>query len=142
MSGGLDEQPDVVNLVELVTVNEAMSSELERPLGLDAMTNEHASQLVHLTGDLVPAPKNEKIIGGMWVLSCKLDEANEVICHKAQWVGFRNHQEPMKHFFDMYVSVGQIKTFKVLLLLSVTYNWPVVQFDVETAFLHGHMCYG
>jgi hypothetical protein len=139
LPGGLDKQPDVVNLVESVKVNDALASELERPLWLEAMRTEHASQLLHFTGDLVPAPKDEKIIGGMWVLSRKLNEAGEVIRHKACWVGFGNHQEPMKHYYDTYASVGRIETFKVLLSMSVTYQWPVFQFDVETAFLHGEM---
>ncbi|PLW53395.1 hypothetical protein PCANC_06080 [Puccinia coronata f. sp. avenae] len=52
MPGGLDEQPDVVNLVESVTVKDALASELEKPLWLEAMRNEHASQISHFTGDL------------------------------------------------------------------------------------------
>jgi hypothetical protein len=98
----------VVNLFKSVTVKDAMSSKLEQPLWLEAMTNKHTSQLAHYTGDLVPPPKDERIIGGMWVLSWKLNKANEVICHKACWVGFGNHQEPMKHYFDTYALVGCI----------------------------------
>jgi hypothetical protein len=95
--------------------------------------------LAHFTGDLVPPPKDDKSIGGMWVLCRKLNEANEVIRYKARWVGFGNHQEPNKHYYLTYASVGRIETFKILLSISVAYKWPVFQFDVETAFLHGEM---
>ncbi|PLW29477.1 hypothetical protein PCANC_26055 [Puccinia coronata f. sp. avenae] len=113
MPGGLDEQPDIVNLVQPVTMTEALGSVLEKPLWLEAMTNEHASQLAHLTGDLVLAPKDEKVIGGMWVLSRKLNKANEVIRHKAHWVGFGNHQEPMKHLYETYASVAALAILEV-----------------------------
>jgi len=139
LPGGLDEQPDIVNLVQSVSMADAMSSKLEKPLWIEAMTKEHASQLTHFTGDLVPPPKNEKIIGGMWVLSKKLNEANEVIRHKARWVGFGNHQEHLIHYYQTYASVGRIETFKILLSISQSFSWPVFQFDVETAFLHGEM---
>ena len=120
-------------------MTEVLGSALEKPLWLKEMTNEHASQLAHLMGDLAPPPKDKKVIGGMWVLSCKLNKANEVIRHKARWVGFGNHQEPMKHFYKTYASVGWIETFKTLLLMSITYQWLVFQFDFKTAFLHGEM---
>ncbi|KAI7948446.1 hypothetical protein MJO29_010111 [Puccinia striiformis f. sp. tritici] len=138
-SSSIDQQPDIVNLVQPVSMADALASPLEKPLWLEAMSNEHASQLAHITGDLVPPPNNEKIIGGMWVLVRKLNEANEVIRHKARWVGFGNHQEPNKHYHMTYASVGRIETFKVLLSIAVTYKWQVFQFDVETAFLHGEM---
>jgi hypothetical protein len=88
---------------------------------------------------LVPPPKDDKSIGGMWVLCWKLNEANGFIQYKARWVGFGNHQEPNKHYYLTYTSVGRIKTFKILLSILVTYKCPVFQFDVETAFLHGKM---
>ena len=75
----------------------------------------------------------------MWVPSWKLNKANEVMQHKAQWIGFGNLQESMKHFFNTYASVGCIETFKFLLLILVTYKWLVFQFNVKTAFLHGEM---
>jgi hypothetical protein len=118
---------------------EAMASPKEKPLWMEAMTTEHASQLAHITGDLVPPPEGEKVIGGMWVLCRKLNEANEVIRFKARWVGFGNHQEPNKHYYLTYASVGRIETFKMMLSIAVSYKWDVFQFDVETAFLHGEM---
>lgn len=138
-SSVFDKQPDVVNLVQEVTMADALNSPKEKPLWIEGMTNEHASQLAHITGDLVPPPKDEKIIGGMWVLCRKLNEANEVIRYKARWVGFGNHQEKDKHYFITYASVGRVETFKLLLSIAVTYKWQVFQFDVETAFLHGEM---
>jgi hypothetical protein len=119
-------------------MTEALGSVLEKPLWLEAMTNDNVLQLTHLMGNLVLSPKEEKFIGCMWVLSCKLNEVNEVIRHKACGVGFKNHQESMKHFYKMYTSVGRIETFKILLLMLVTYQWLVFQFDVEMAFLHGN----
>jgi hypothetical protein len=116
-----------------------LDSPREKPLWIEAMSNEYVSQLAHFTGDLVPPPKDDKSIGGMWVLCRKLNKANEVIWYKACWVGFGNHQEPNKHYYLTYASVGRIETFKILLLILVTYKWPVFQFDVETAFLHGEM---
>ncbi|KAI9621738.1 hypothetical protein H4Q26_015504 [Puccinia striiformis f. sp. tritici PST-130] len=51
-SSSIDQQPDIVNLVQPVSMTDALASPLEKPLWLEAMSNEHASQLAHITGDL------------------------------------------------------------------------------------------
>ena len=79
--GDLDKQPKILNLLQKVSMTEALGSKLAKPLWLESKTNEHMSQIVHLMGDLVLPSKNEKVIGCMRVLSCKLNEAKSHPTH-------------------------------------------------------------
>jgi hypothetical protein len=63
----------------------------------NAMAAEYNSLDEKNTGILSPPPSPNKIIGGMGVLTQKLNEFGEVVWHKAQWVVFGNHQEHMIH---------------------------------------------
>ena len=58
------------------------------------------------TGILTPPPSADKVIGGMWLLTRKLNEFGEVVRHKLRWMVFGNHQEHMIHFFKTYLSVA------------------------------------
>jgi len=103
------------------------------------MSQEYNSLIAKYTGELVPPPLNDKVIGGMWILVKKLNEFNEVSRYKARWVCFANHQEFQKHYFETYASKARNESFKVMLRLTVQRNLHIFQFDVETAFFYGVM---
>jgi hypothetical protein len=131
-----DEFPQL-NLNQSVTINEAMNDRQHENDWCDAMSAEFNSLQVKNTGILTPPPADDKIIGGMWLMTQKLNEFNEISRHKARWVVFGNHQEHMLHYFETYSSVAQNKSLKMMLSLPVNENLHVFQFDVETAFLYG-----
>jgi hypothetical protein len=91
------------------------------------------------TGTLVPPPGNDKVIGGMWLLTRKQNEFGDLLCFKARWVCFGNHQVHMLHYFDTCASVACNKSFKLLISIAVNQKWAVFQFDVEMAFLYGEI---
>jgi hypothetical protein len=128
-----------LNLTESVTINEAMNDENHLADWHDAMSSEFNSLQVKNTGILAPPPSDDKIIGGMWLLTRKLNEFKEVCRHKARWVVFGNHQEHMLHYFETYSSVARNESLKMMLSLAVNNNYSVFQFDVETAFLYGNI---
>jgi len=103
------------------------------------MSQEYNSLIAKNTGELVPPPLNNNVIGGMRKLVKKLNELNEVSRYKARWVCFGNHQEYKKHYFETYASVARNESFKFMLSLTVQRNLHIFQFDVETAFLYGVM---
>jgi hypothetical protein len=78
----------------------------------DAMVAEYNSLNKKNTSILSPPPAANKIIGGMWLLTQKLNEFGEVVWHKARWVVFGNHQDHMLHYFEKYSSVARNELLK------------------------------
>jgi hypothetical protein len=133
------DEPDYLFLTQSVTLKEALSNQEEVAGWRAAMLAEYNSLASKNTGTLVPPPGNDKVIGGMWLLSRKLNEFGDVLWFKARWVCFGNHQVHMRHYFIIYASVARNKSFKLLLTIAVNRAWSVYQFDVETAFLYGEI---
>ncbi|MBW0512842.1 hypothetical protein O181_052557 [Austropuccinia psidii MF-1] len=101
-------------------------------LEFDSLTN-------YNTGELVPYPKDGKVIGVMWRLAKKCNKYGEVYRYKARWVVLGNHQEHMLHYFNTWASVGHNENFRVMVSLVTNSNYIPYQFDITTAFLHGDM---
>jgi hypothetical protein len=133
------DEPEYLFLTQSVTLKEAFSNQEEVAGWHAAMSAEYNSLASKNTGTLVPPPGDDKVIGGMWLLSRKLNEFGDVLRFKARWVCFGNHQVHMRHYFDTYASVARNKSFKLLLTIAVNRAWSVYQFDVETAFLYGEI---
>ena len=91
-----------INVTQLVTINKEMNDENHLQDWDDAMAADYNLLNENNTGILSPPPAADKVIGGMWLLTCKLKIFGEVICHKACWVVFGSHQEHMIHYFKTY----------------------------------------
>lgn len=126
-------------LLEVISVKEVFADASERPLWLESMAGENSSLINCNTGTLVPPPKDNIVISGMWHLVQKRNEFGEVVCRKSCWVCFGNHQEYPQHYLDTYLSVGCTKSLKSLLVVAVQRQLHLFQFDVETAFLYGNI---
>ncbi|PLW28181.1 hypothetical protein PCANC_26987 [Puccinia coronata f. sp. avenae] len=98
--------PEYVFLTETVTVKNALSNSAERRGWEEAMAKEYKSLDDKNTGTLVPPPGDDKVIGGMWLLTRKKNEFGDLLRFKARWVCFGNHQVHMLHYFDTYASVA------------------------------------
>lgn len=121
----------------MVTVKEAFADATEKPLWLESMTSKNDSIIQHRTGTLVPPPKDDMVIIGMWCLVCKPNEFGNVVRGKSRWVCFGNHQEYPCHYLDTYSSVGRMELLKAILSMVLQHGWHAFQFNVETAFLYG-----
>jgi hypothetical protein len=126
-----------INLTQLVTINEAMNDTQHLQSWDDAMAAEYHSLDEKNTGIFSPPPTTDKVIVGMWLLTRKLNKFGKVVCHKARWVVFGNHQEHMIHYFETYSSVARNESLKMMLSMVFNWNLHVFQFDVESAFLYG-----
>jgi hypothetical protein len=125
-----------INLTELVTINEAMNDMTHLQDWDNAMAAKFHSLDKKNTGILLPPPTANKVIGGMWLLTQKLNEFGKVVRHKARWVVFGSHQEHMLHYFETYSSVARNESLKMMLSMVVNWKLHVFQFDVETVFLY------
>ncbi|MBW0478630.1 hypothetical protein O181_018345 [Austropuccinia psidii MF-1] len=131
--------PDRVLLMDLVAYSKAMRDPMESKNWEEAMNLEFDSLTSHSTGELVPYPKNGKVIGRMWRLTKKRNKYGEVYRYKARWVVLGNHQEHLLHYFDTWASLGRNESFKVMVSLVANSNYITYQFDIKTTFLHGDM---
>lgn len=111
----------------------------DRELWKAAMDAEFEAFTQHNVGTLVDEPKGANVLGVMWIFSRKRDEHHRVIKHKARWVIFGNHQIHGVDFFDTYASVGKSDSLRILLSITATSGWDILQFDIVTAFLNGDM---
>jgi hypothetical protein len=68
-----------INLTESVTINKAMNNLDHLQNWDDVMAAEYNSLDKKNTGILLPPPTADKIIGGMWLLTQKLNEFGEVV---------------------------------------------------------------
>jgi hypothetical protein len=136
---GFDDPDNELLLSESVTVKNVLSNTAEIDGWHAAMSKEYMSLNANNTGTLVPPSGDDKVIGGMWILSKKKNEFGDILWYKAWWVLFGNHQEHMLHYFDTYVLVAHNESFKSLLSVAVVQLLTVFQFNVETAFLYSKM---
>jgi hypothetical protein len=135
----LDKEFPELSLTETVSINDAMNDESAISDWSNAMAAEFNSLQSKNTGMLVPPPSDNKVIGGMWLLTRKKNEFNQVVRHKARWVVFGNHQEYMLHYFETYSSIARNQSLKMMFLLAINNDYSVFQFDVEMVFLYGNI---
>jgi hypothetical protein len=101
------DEPKYLFLTETVTLKDAFNNPAKVGGWNKAMLARYSSLASKNTGTLVPPPGDDKVIGGMWLLSRKLNEFGDVLRFKARWVCFGNHQVHMRHYFDTYALVAQ-----------------------------------
>ncbi|GAA5999307.1 hypothetical protein JCM5350_002336 [Sporobolomyces pararoseus] len=89
--------------------------------------------------ELVELPRGGKAIPLKWVLLVKRDEYGNVIKYKARLVARGDLQRPGIDFSEVFSSTIRFASILVLLALSVTNGWDILQFDVSTAFLHAKL---
>ncbi|KAK9737713.1 Reverse transcriptase (RNA-dependent DNA polymerase) [Popillia japonica] len=84
------------------------------------------------TWELVPYPKNEKVIDSKWVFREK--EVDGKIERKARLVARGYQQDSLSE--EVYAPVARMVTLRILLSLYIQYDWKVMQLDVKSAFLN------
>jgi hypothetical protein len=89
------------------------------------------------TYTIVPTPPGQHILSGKWVYRIKTDVNGLPTRYKARWVVRGFEQIQGIDFFLTYASVARISTIRLLLALSVQFDWHIHQLDVVTAYLNG-----
>jgi hypothetical protein len=79
-------------------------------------------------------PKGRKIIGSQWVFACK-DNGRYRACCVAK--GFS--QIPGKFFQENLAPDIADTTLNLLMVIKTQFKLEALQFDIETAFLHGNL---
>lgn len=114
-----------------------MQEALNDPKWIQAITEEMKALQKNDTWILVPLPKGKKRVGCRWSIKHKADGSIER--YKARLVAKGYTQTYGIDYQETFSPVAKLNTVRVLLSLAANLDWPLHQFDVKNAFLHGDL---
>jgi len=89
--------------------------------------------------DLVPPPKDHRVIGTKWVFRNKLDENGIFTRNKARLVAQGYNQEEGIDYEETFSPVARLEAIRLLLAYACSQNFKLFQMDVKSAFLNGYI---
>jgi hypothetical protein len=120
---------------ELETYNQAVQNQC----WLNAMKAEFAALLSNHTWTLCPRPLHQKVIRNKWVFKLKQKSDGTIDRYKARLVAKGFDQEEGVDFHETFSPVIKPATIRLVLALTVHFNWVIHQLDISNAFLHGYL---
>ena len=122
-----------------VRIPERLEEAMSNPKWLEAMRAEMEALEKNHTWQLVSLPKGRKTVGCKWVFTVKYGPTGLVDRYKARLVAKGFTQTYGIDFQETFSPVAKLNTIRILLSLAANLDWPLHQFDVKNAFLHGDL---
>jgi hypothetical protein len=91
------------------------------------------------TWDLVKLPNEKKVVGCKWVFTINNKADGSVERYKARLVAKGFTQTYETDYEETFSLIAKMNSIRVLLSIVVNLDWPLHQFDVKNAFLHGDL---
>ncbi|PRQ60568.1 putative RNA-directed DNA polymerase [Rosa chinensis] len=104
-----------------------------------AMEEEMEALQKSQTWELVPKPAGKRIVGCRWIYTLKYAADGTLDRYKARLVAKGYTQTYGIDYQETFAPVAKMNTVRVLLSLAANLDWPLKQFDVKNAFLHGDL---
>lgn len=104
-----------------------------------AMTAEMEALEKNATWELVSLPVGKSTVGCRWVFTIKHKADGSFERFKARLVAKGYTQSYGVDYEETFAPVAKLNTVRVLLSLAANQDWPLIQFDVKNAFLHGDL---
>ena len=105
----------------------------------EAMDEEMRALLQNNTWEIVDVPTRKKPIGCRWVYTLKCKSNGSLDRYKARLVARGYTQTYGIHYQETFALVAKMNTIKILISLAVNLDWPLNQYDIKNAFLHGDL---
>ncbi|CAN6573029.1 unnamed protein product [Malus baccata var. baccata] len=128
-----------VNNVEAIQVPTRVDKALKDPKWATAMDEEMMALHKNGTWEIMELPKGKKPIRCRWVFTVKYKADGSVDRYKARLVAKGYTQTYGIDYQKTFSPVAKMNTVHVLISLAANLNWPLKQFDVKNAFLHGYL---
>jgi hypothetical protein len=122
-----------------VPIPSKMQEALADDKWIQAMAEEMAALEKNHTWELVRLPKGKKTVGCRWVFTVKHKADGTIERYKARLVAKGYTQSYGIDYQETFAPVAKLNTVRVLLSLAANRDWPLLQFDVKNAFLHGDL---
>jgi hypothetical protein len=101
------------------------------------MEDEYEALISNGTWKLVPRPQGSNVVTGKWVFTHKLRADGTLDRYKTCWVLRGFTQCPGVNYNETFSPVVKPATVHTVLATVVSCDWPIQQFNVKNAFLHG-----
>ena len=128
-----------VNQLSAVSIPNSVQEALANPRWKAAMNEEMKSLEKNETWELVDPPPGKKPVGCRWIYTVKYKADGTIERFKARLVAKGYTQTYGIDYTETFAPVAKINTVRVLLSLATNLDWPLQQFDVKNAFLHGEL---
>ncbi|RVW37423.1 Retrovirus-related Pol polyprotein from transposon RE1 [Vitis vinifera] len=128
-----------VNQLSTVAIPNSVQEALTDPRWKAAMNEEMKSLQKNETWELVECLPGKKPIGCRWIYIVKYKAYGSIERFKARLVAKGYTQTYGIDYTETFAPVAKINTVRVLLSLAANLDWPLQQFDVKNAFLHGEL---
>ena len=122
-----------------IQVPERVDEAIKDPKWMNAMKQEMEALEKNGTWELVELPKGKRTVGCKWIFSLKYDINGVIERYKVRLVAKGYTQTYGIDFHETFSHVAKLNTVRVLLSLAANLDWPLHQFDVKNAFLHGDL---
>ena len=116
-----------------------MQEALADPRWKATMNEEMKSLQKNETWELVDHPPRRKQVRCRWVYTMKHKADGTIEHFKARLIAKGYTQTYGIDYTDTFAPVAKINTVRVFLSLAANLDWPLQQFDVKNAFLHGEL---
>ena len=103
------------------------------------MSEEFDALIKNETWELVPKSSNTNIIRSMWIFRHKNNSDGSFERYKARLVGDGRSQQVGIDCIETFSPVVKPATIRTVLSIAISKSWPINQFDVKNAFLHGRL---
>lgn len=120
------------------TVNEAKSS-THWPEWRKAMELEYNSLISNNTWEYSELPQGRQVVSGKWVFKVKHDQFGRIARYKARYVARGFSQVKGLDYQETFSPTVKYVSLRILIALSVQFDWNIDQIDYETAFLNGDL---
>jgi hypothetical protein len=128
-----------VSKLSSVSIPRNLHEALNDPKWRTAMHEEMEAFHKNKAWDLVKLPNGKKVVGCKWVFTIKHKADGSVERYKARLVAKGFTQTYGIDYEETFALVAKMNSIRVLLSIAANLDWPLHQFDVKNAFMHGDL---